>query len=47
MPKGSALHIHIDCCMDNEWVKNHKNIIFNFLNFLNNKYSINIINLKK
>lgn len=21
MPKGSALHIHSDCCVDNEWVK--------------------------
>lgn len=19
MPKGSSLHIHIDCCIDNEW----------------------------
>lgn len=33
MPKGSALHIHIDCCLDNEWFINE--LAFNGTIYLN------------
>jgi len=35
MPKGSTLHIHLDCCLDNEWFI--KEFAFNGHIYLNEK----------